>query len=84
MIHSTRTVFVGLFATALTCSAVAAHASDSDNACASLPTHQQLKVALESARAASNGGTLKSVHPVSRSGRSDRTRVRKICLGPVV
>jgi uncharacterized protein GlcG (DUF336 family) len=56
MIHSTRTLFVGLFATALTCSAVAAHADDSDNACAGLPSHQQLKVALESARAQSNGG----------------------------
>lgn len=56
MIHSTRILVAGLFATALTCSAVAAHASDSDNACAGLPTHQQLKVALESARAASNGG----------------------------
>src|SRR5450631_423748 len=29
---------------------------DSDHACAGLPTHQQLKVALESARAQSNGG----------------------------
>jgi hypothetical protein len=56
MFHSTRTVFVGLFASALTCSAVAAHAGDSDNVCAGLPTHQQLKVALESARAQSNGG----------------------------
>jgi uncharacterized protein GlcG (DUF336 family) len=29
---------------------------DSDHACAALPTHQQLKAALESARAQSNGG----------------------------
>jgi uncharacterized protein GlcG (DUF336 family) len=60
MNHSTRIFFAGLFAAVLTSGAVAARAGessgDSDHACAGLPTHQQLKVALESARAASNGG----------------------------
>ena len=45
----------------LTCGATTAWAGDggagdSDHACAGLPTHHQLKVALESARAQSNGG----------------------------
>src|ERR1700676_3606864 len=60
MNHSTRIFFAGLFATVLTCGAVAVRAGetsgDSDHACAGLPTHHQLKVALESARAQSNGG----------------------------
>jgi uncharacterized protein GlcG (DUF336 family) len=60
MNHSTRIFFAGLFATALTCGAVAARAGetsgDSDHACAGLPTHHQLKVALESARMQANGG----------------------------
>jgi len=50
-----------VLATASMCGSVAAWAGDSgsgdsDHACAGLPTHQQLKVALESARAQSNGG----------------------------
>jgi uncharacterized protein GlcG (DUF336 family) len=61
MNYSTRTFFAGLFAAVLTCGAVGAWAGesssgDSDHACAGLPTHSQLKVALESARAQSNGG----------------------------
>jgi uncharacterized protein GlcG (DUF336 family) len=61
MDHSTRIFFAGLFTAVLTCSAVAARADDSrsddsDHACAGLPTHHQLKVALESARDQSNGG----------------------------
>src|SRR5882672_1360301 len=61
MNHSTKIFFAGLLATASTCGAVAAWAGDSstgdsDHACAGLPTHHQLKVALESARSQSNGG----------------------------
>jgi uncharacterized protein GlcG (DUF336 family) len=61
MNHSIRTLVTGLFATVLTCSALAARggdssSGDSDHACAGLPTHHQLKVALESARAQPNGG----------------------------
>ena len=60
MNHSTRIFFAGLFATVLTCGAVAARAGetsgDSDHACAGLPTQHQLKVALESARMQANGG----------------------------
>jgi uncharacterized protein GlcG (DUF336 family) len=60
MNHSTRIFFAGLFATVLSCGAVAARAGetsgDSDHVCAGLPTHGQLKVALENARAQSNGG----------------------------
>jgi uncharacterized protein GlcG (DUF336 family) len=61
MNHSTKIFSAGLLATVLTCGAVAAWADDSNSgdsnhACASLPTHSQLKAALESARAQSNGG----------------------------
>jgi uncharacterized protein GlcG (DUF336 family) len=61
MNHSIRTFVIGLFAAVLTCGAVAAWADDSNSgdsnhACAGLPTHSQLKAALESARAQSNGG----------------------------
>jgi uncharacterized protein GlcG (DUF336 family) len=61
MNHSIRTFVIGLFAAVLTCGAVAAWADDSNSgdsnhACAGLPTHSQLKAALESARGQSNGG----------------------------
>jgi len=61
MNHSTRISFAMLLATVLTCGAVAAWADDSNSGdsnhvCAGLPTHSQLKAALESARAQSNGG----------------------------
>src|SRR6266404_3052872 len=61
MNHSTKIFFAGLLATASTCGAVAAWAGDSstgdsNHVCAGLPTHSQLKAALESARAQSNGG----------------------------
>src|SRR5450631_1288560 len=60
MSQSIRILFVVL-ATASMCGSVAAWAGDSgsgdsDHACAGLPTHQQLKVALESARHQTNGG----------------------------
>jgi uncharacterized protein GlcG (DUF336 family) len=60
MSQSIRILSVVL-ATASMCGSVAAWSGDSgsgdsDHACAGLPTHQQLKVALESARAQSNGG----------------------------
>jgi uncharacterized protein GlcG (DUF336 family) len=61
MSQFTRTLCAGLLATALTGGLVAANAGDfesgdSDHACAGLPTHSQLKTALENARAQSNGG----------------------------
>ncbi|HMA00375.1 MAG TPA: heme-binding protein [Steroidobacteraceae bacterium] len=61
MHHSTSTFATGVFATVFACGTVTAWADDStsgdsDHACAGLPTHSQLKVALESARAQSNGG----------------------------
>jgi uncharacterized protein GlcG (DUF336 family) len=66
MCQSRKVLCAGLLAAAVTCGSGAANASDaagghdvigdSDHACAGLPTHQQLKVALESARAQSNGG----------------------------
>jgi uncharacterized protein GlcG (DUF336 family) len=61
MNHSIRTFVIGLFAAVLTCGAVAAWADDSNSgdsnhACAGLPTHSQLKAALERARGQSNGG----------------------------
>src|ERR1700682_1641018 len=66
MFQSTRTLCAGLLAAILTSGIVEAKAADSasghdfngdsDHACAGLPTHQQLKVALENARGQSNGG----------------------------
>jgi hypothetical protein len=40
----------------LSLAAVAAVAADEDQACAGMPSHHQLRTALESARAQSNGG----------------------------
>src|SRR5882757_4532178 len=63
MSQFTKTLCVGFLATALTGGVVEANAGesgtghdDSDHACAGLPTHSQLKTALENARAQSNGG----------------------------
>jgi uncharacterized protein GlcG (DUF336 family) len=65
MYQSTRTICAGLLAATLTwgvevqgSDSPGGHDSngDSDRVCSGLPTHQQLKVALESARAQSNGG----------------------------
>ena len=61
MYLSNRALSAALVAAALTCGLGAAKAADSgsfdwDQACAGLPTHDQLKSALDLARAASNGG----------------------------